>query len=493
MLAWRFAETFRYIIVAQQGAAGAILARHQLGWGDIAACAARHQLGWGDWLLQRRHAATWGLSVAFRHISGYGEMVAVQHSSKWSIALAKSLSLSYSQPTLNARRTETPWSLTAPNAARNSVAFSMLTGSPAVCRNEARWDVRNDTAQIVPSGISLVYGTASLRVIEASLSIDEGSPLWIAGLTLERVEDFALLPVGGLVTLAVCGETFNLIVDSKQLARNAPASAAFRVSLSSPLALKDSPFSATIEKTWDTPTSAKAAVEEMLGPVDWRLLDWVLPAGSATYANTTPLNIARSIVSAVGGIVESEPGGTVVCRPRHYYSPPTYQGSPIGLSLTDADLLESVERQSVVQVTNRLTVSNELSGASGSDRIEFVADEADDNAGVVRIYPEPWRGMELVHTGDTTVSISDDGEVVRTEEQIIDVIAGVGNTTYPIHEVVDFEWRYSNLGGITPAGNGVRSAVAGYSLLWIKYRTRSRNFAVANSKDEDVLFLAMEA
>lgn len=494
MLAWRFAETFRYkIVVPPSSAPAAIALRHQLKWSDAAACNARHGAGWGDWLLQRRHAAPWGLVVAFRHIAGYGEMVAVQHSSKWSLALSKSLSLAWSQPSLNAARTAAPWSLTSPNAARNGAAFSLLAGNPAVRRSESRWDVRDDTAQVVPSGISLVYGATSLRVIEVSLSIDEGSPLWIAGLTLERIEDFVLLPVGGLVTLTVCGETFSLIVDSKQLARNAPASAAYRVSLSSPLALKDSPFSATIEKTWAAPTSARSAVEEVLGPVDWRMLDWVLPGGSATYANATPLNIARGIVAAAGGIVESEPDGGIVCRPRHYYSPPAYQDSPIGLSLADADLIESSEQQSVVQVTNRITVSNELSGASGSDRIEFVADEADDNAGTVRIYPEPWRGMELVHTGDITVSIGAVGEVFRVEEEIVDVLAGAGNTAYPIHEVVAFEWRYADLGAITPAGNSVRSSVAGYSLLWIKYRARSQNFAVANSRDEDVLFMAMEA
>lgn len=492
MQAWQFAQGFHYII-AGASPPPPIAVRHTLSWDETTVNRARHTLLWEDWIAKRRHAVAYGSPTVASHEARYSEMVASRHESKWSLVIAIRMVAAYSQLAMNSARNSLPWNLTAPNAAVNSLAYSLLALDPAALRHDSRWDIRDSTAQIVSATVTLTYGSKQLPVSDASVSCDEQSPIWIGSIALSDIEDYNLLQPGALVTLAMAGETFSLVVDSKQLTRSGPAASAYSISVSSPLSLKDSPFAATISKSWDATVTAKAAVEEMLGPVTWSLLDWSIPAGSATFSDATPLEIARSIVAAIGGIVESEPDGGIVCRPRHYYSPPNYNDSPVALVLVDDDLIESHERQSVVKVTNRLTISNELAAASATDRIEYEQDESDDNAGTVRAYPEPWRDLDLVHTGDTTVGIADLGEEIGAHEEIIQITAGAGSTQYPILDVLEYDWRYTDLGAITVAGQSVRPSIAGYSLLYIKYRVRAQAWAVANSKDEDVLFLAMEA
>lgn len=494
MFVWDFTRAFRgRIHVVSASLPQRLAVRHALSWSETVAAHYRHEAKWDDWIIKRRHVAPYSSLISASHEIRYSEMVASRHESKWSLIIASRMVAAYSQLAMNAARNVLPWNLTAPNAAINSAAYSLLALNPAALRHDARWDIRDSTAQIVLATVTLTYGSKQLVVSEASVSCDEQSPIWIGNIALTDIEDYNLLQPGALVTLAMAGETFSLVVDSKQLTRSGPASSAYSISVSSPLSLKDSPFAATINKAWETTVTAKAAVEEMLGPVTWSLLDWSIPAGSATFSDATPLEIARNIVAAIGGIIESNPDGSIVCRPRHYYSPPNYNDAPAALVLADDDIIESMERQSVVKVTNRLTISNELAAASATDRIEYEQDESDDNAGTVRAYPEPWRDLDLVHTGDITVDISDLGEEVSTHEEIIQITAGAGSTQYPVLDVLEYDWRYTDLGAITVAGQSVRPSIAGYSLLYIKYRVRAQAWAVSNSKDEDVLFLAMEA
>jgi hypothetical protein len=123
------------------------------------------------------------------------------------------------------------------------------------------------------------------------------------------------------------------VVDGKTLSRESQTSQRCELTAISPLALLDAPFAATIRYYQPGALSARSAVVEFLiGNVDWQLPDWIIPAGRLMMEGVTPLAAARSVVAAIGGIVESNPDGTVVCRRRHPVSIPDYGQAPVAHS-----------------------------------------------------------------------------------------------------------------------------------------------------------------
>ena len=55
-------------------------------------------------------------------------------------------------------------------------------------------------------------------------------------------------------------------------------------------------------------------------------------AGRLMLEGATPLAAARNVVAAIGGIVESNPDGSVVCRRRHPVSIPQYGAATVAHS-----------------------------------------------------------------------------------------------------------------------------------------------------------------
>jgi hypothetical protein len=406
-----------------------------------------------------------------RHIAPYSELGACR----------KAMRLSY-------------W-LTQAVAARHVIGYDVTDVNPVAKRLTYSWSLLADQhLQAVMNTPELVWQGRTIRILQATLSCDEDSPVWIATVEVAQVADFAAITIGDPITLQLGLETFELVVDGKTLSRESQSSQRCELTAISPLALLDAPFAATTRYYQPGTVPARTTVEELIGNVDWQLPDWTIPAGRLLMEGVTPLAAARSVVAAIGGITESNPDGTVVCRRRHPVSIPDYGQAPVAHQLFDADVLVSRAQIAPARGYNRITLANE-DGASGSasDRIEYVADPDDANQGTVHAYLATARPVLLTHTGHPATVIAALGEVMRSESEVVEFIESRASTRYPVSAISSATWQHTDLGAVTADGQALVVAVPGYSLLALTYTTTSLDWRVTLAADEEVQFILVDA
>ncbi|MEW5972243.1 MAG: hypothetical protein AB1713_00625 [Pseudomonadota bacterium] len=384
--------------------------------------------------------------------------------------------------------------LTQAVAARQVLGYDVTDVNPVAKRLTASWSILDDARlQAVVNIPEFIWNGQRMRIVEATLSCDEDSPVWLARVEMADITDFASINIGDTITLALGLETFVLVVDGKTLSRTSVAEQRMELTAVSPLALLDAPFAGTLRYHEAAAVPARAAVESLIGPVDWQLPNWIIPAGRLMLEGATPLAAARNIVAAIGGIVESNPDGTVVCRRRHPVSIPQYDAATVAHSLFDADVISVQAQIAPMRGYNRVTIANEDGGAGTSaDRIEYLADADDPNRGTVRAYLPAERPVRLVHTGHPDTVIASLGQVTRTETETVEFIEGKASTRYPVASILDLAWQHTDLGTVTASGQNLTAAISGYSLLRITYTTTSLNWRVALPIDEEVQFVLMD-
>ncbi len=418
----------------------------------------------------------------------------------WAQQLSGGLSLPWSVPVVSQATAVLPW-----QAAVVSQAVARL---PWVDRSAvshalvAAWASGRDAAQraaVLPWGESLpawrsldaeptlTLGSTTIKLTGARISADEGSPYWMADLALATREDYDRLPVGVGVTLRLAGESYELVIDGQALNRPGLVDVSPSVTARSPLCLHDAPFASPLDVTNAVPVLASAQVAAMIGPVEWRLLDWTIPAGRLAFVGSTPLVVASAIVEAVGGLIESLPAGDIVCRPRHAVRP---CAEGFDLAISDANVFAAGERIASNVTFDALVVGDGQDGAGSADEIEFVADEADPRRGVVRARPVPWRAVALVHTS-AGVSVGGGRQIEFETEEVVEVIAGKAQSKYAVDRLISANWRYTSLGAVQASGKEITAAVPAYSLLALRYATRVYAWDVAHATPEDVQFLLM--
>lgn len=92
----------------------------------------------------------------------------------------------------------------------------------------------------------LVRHGQRIRIVEATLSCDEESPVRIARVEIAAITDFAAIGIGNTINLGLGLETFLLVVDGNTLSRTSVADQRMQLTAVSPVALLDAPFAGTI-------------------------------------------------------------------------------------------------------------------------------------------------------------------------------------------------------------------------------------------------------
>lgn len=419
-------------------------------------------------------------AIAKSHLAPYGLRLDAIHQSPYELGLLRLRHLApYGLRLDGVHAAGYDLSLFDPVRSRHRVGYSMLA---------------DYSLQSVSNQPELVHAGRVVKIDGATLSCDEDSPVWIASLDISGLADFALMQIGDALTLTLGIETFALVIDGKTLSRESAVSRSHQITASSPVALQDTPFAAEISFQSGAPMLAEAVVEHFLGAVDWQLPAWVIPSDSIVFEDVTPLQAARSVVEAIGGLIESNPDGSLVCRPRHAVSVPDYDAATPGHQLFDSEVIASSSQIAPVRGFNRVTVANEQ-GASGSssspDSLEYVG--TDSVTGTIRAYPNPSRPVALVHTGNPATTITALGTVSRQETETVEFVSGRASTRYPVAAIVSSAWRVNDLGAVSFDGSALTAAIEGYSLLDITYTVESVDWSVGLDADEQVQFVLMDA
>lgn len=453
------------------------------------------------WMLRfaKTHSAVYGLRVEASHQHPYADMRVhrLSEQAPWGqLHLSKvHHQLVYTDLALLRKAMRTPYWMLQTAAARSVLGYAVSEVEPVARRLLAPWSVLADVRlQALADQPEIVWNGQTVRIVSATISCDEDSPVWMARIEIALLADFAGIGIGDPITMALGVETFAMVVDGKTLSRTSVAEQRMELTAVSPLALLDAPFAGEIRYYEAGAVLASAAVEHLIGAIDWQLPDWIIPAGRLMIDGATPLASARNIVSAIGGIVESNPDGSVVCRRRHPVRVPDYASASVAHGLFDAEVMSSQSSIAPARGFNRVTLSNEDgSAASSSDQIEFVADPNDANHGTVRAYLGAERAVVLAHTGHPDTVIASLGTITRSETETVEFIEGQASTRYSVASIVSALWQHADLGAVTATGDKLASAVPGYSLLRITYATTSLDWRVALAADEEVQFVLVDA
>lgn len=371
--------------------------------------------------------------------------------------------------------------------------WDISTFDPVAVANRAFWSLSEGTPAPTVSDCYVTVGGVDVPISDAVVTQSEDSPQWEARFRLTNIADYAGMQERQAVTLVLGGEVYELIITGKSLSRNAPPNVDAQITAKSALVLLGSPYAAKVDYRYQTPMLASAIVADMIGAVDWQMVDWSIPADRVQLAEASPLDAANTIVSVVGGIMQCEKDGSVTVRSLYPVSTKDFDLATPDHTLTDdADALSVSEEYEFKEGYNKFRIRE--GEATFGDSIEYEASEGDVTKGLMQVYPSPWRSTWRVYSTDNTTLLTPKGVVERSEEELVQFAEGNASTRYPISSITNVKWFSQSLGGLvfdaeSKALSSGTTVNYGYGLAMITYLTQSYDYDVVGVLDTATLVL----
>ena len=337
----------------------------------------------------------------------------------------------------------------------------------------------------------VAFNGIHMGIVEADISHDESGYLWEATIRLGHISDYAKIVQDERFVLNIYGEEYQLIVDSKELNRSAPAVMTSSLVGLSPTALLDFPRADPYTKTWDTPVYASVAAADAVGTIQWDLVDWEIPPYRLVFEDVAPIEVASQLAEVAGGTIETLPDGTLVARHLYPVPVPDYNSATPDHVITEVDDIRQLTEQFVPsKLINRLLITDN-ENLDFSDKIEFEVDPNDPSRGTLRVFPSPWRTEFYLQASNTAISLSEGEEIYDTypavddDPELIDIFDGQGNTRYPIWGIVEVDYESLDVSplywtegsdSITTAGEANK-----YGLFYLRYTRRYYQFTIYTS------------
>ena len=378
------------------------------------------------------------------------------------------------------------------------LASDLLHGAGAAARTAGRHELRQrDRVAARWLGFHQLAASPSQQAAQAPLLVhrgrtlpieaieelyhDEGAVAWVGTVRLARLEDYARVSIGDDVRVDWLGQRWQLVVDGRELRQEAPASRAGVLQLLSPVSRLGRRHRAP-EAITLPPGTARQAVEHLLQQsVSWQLVDWPIPDAARSGHDTTPLDLARRIVEACGGVLESAPDGTMRARHRYPSAVPEWvAATPDHLFTALDDLYATAETGEARPLFNRYRVTDGRDAAS-SWAMEWVPDEGDPFAGELRLYPWPWDGTVQALATRAGVTLTYEGARTEEREEIVEFVGGQGKTARPVSRLLAVSWLDVDLGQVTADGDALAAGVAQQSLASVRYQVRYHAWRVTAS------------
>lgn len=360
--------------------------------------------------------------------------------------------------------------------------------------HEARYHVV-DTSSITEIG-TITFSDSNSNTYDflaLTITADEDSPYWQCEVSLKDAQNYILFQRDTPFIINLLGTDFYFIVDSRTLQRTIDDAGNYQevctISGLSPLVRYASPRATKITKTWEIPTLASAIVNELIGSVTWNLVDWMIPAYRLAADHAAPLDIVRQIVEAVGGLIESQPSGSVICRHRWPTSIAELATASVDHTFDERFIFSASEEPTQDELIDKVRIYDTEAGFQ--DRLEYVPNKIgtvdDPRNGVLYAFPSPWReGLRMVTTRPSTIHVGGtmtEGTraIVSGSEtyppELLTFTERTSSTQYPIMSLTNLDWLDEDLGAaiFTPyattleAGSG---SYGGYSLAEVQYVTR---------------------
>ena len=478
-----------------------IFAEHEATWS--ARITAYHSASWG-FTVSAQHEAPWSLrSRAFgEHLAEFDllllQPVAAEHEALWSSPVQAQHEAPWTMRAQVGQQHVATWTESFPVGQQHEARHDLLLRNPVRRGHLAPYGLFESVVQNITGTPYVLKDGRQVGISGAEFSCAEDGYAWTCTLELTSISDYQDFARDDLFAIVLFGDSYLFMVESKGVSRPAPAQVSMTVSGISPAAVLDAPRAALITKTWSDPAMASAIALEVCGPVplDWQAYDWMIPGGRLAVNGATPLSVLQQLATAVGAVVEATTQGGILVRPEFPVSVPDWESATPDHVFSDLpDNITSREGVAAADTFNRFYLADQQL-ASDSDRLEFEQDEGNAYAGTLFVYPGIWRTNLAVTTTRDGVLLVPMGVQYREEEQTIEIVQGVGQTSFPIDAILSSEWLDRDLGAfsfgtysnkITVPGTGDR-----YSLLKLRYRTKALVYRAEYAENGEAQFLVEE-
>jgi hypothetical protein len=238
--------------------------------------------------------------------------------------------------------------------------------------NRKWWYIVNELS------VSRLDNGQNIQVYDGSYSTDRSRWCWSYSLSVPASEIPKLEPVNGqpvILRVMVNGTEHHMLLENRSRSRRF-AETTYTLNGRSQSALLDAPYAPTRSFTQENERTARQLCQAELDRVNssttlqWGLIDelsWIVPAGSLSYSNMTPIAVIKMIAESAGGFVYSEKGSdTITIKPKYKK---TFWDS-ITVEEYDRLIPESLVTEQSTDYEpypdyNGITLTNDRSGLSG--------------------------------------------------------------------------------------------------------------------------------
>lgn len=198
-----------------------------------------------------------------------------------------------------------------------------------------------------------------IQALSARLRTDTGSFCWQGSVTLYP-DDFAALKMDerergkeAIITLTINGEPFAFMAedysDNREFGRRT-----YTVSGRSVTARLAADYAKTKSGVVQSRLYARQLAAEQLQFLPytltfWDIPDWLIPGGSYSIGDKTPMDVLRDIASAAGGFVESHPSRAQLSLRPHWKTPAWQLDVPVADVTVPDSVIVSVSGQKRIQ------------------------------------------------------------------------------------------------------------------------------------------------
>jgi hypothetical protein len=257
---------------------------------------------------------------------------------------------------------------------------------------------------------------------------------------------------------------------------------------SGPQVAYTSPEATPVTKTWDTATSAKAIVQELIGTVDWQIVEWVIPAFRVATEKAEPFSVAVDIVRAAGGIIDPEPEGGFTVRYVHPVAATAMDGNESFEFVTQDNILRLSENSNIGDYFDKVRVVDVETGQF-NDSIEY-----DEQTQLLTAYPSPWDQSAYVTVTRDDVSLHLQSIATKETTERIEFFAGEAQTSHPVYLITNILWVSLSYGGGIAFGTDstVLTATGGenfYGIADVTYTSRVIEYKVTATNVDVSQFL----
>lgn len=266
----------------------------------------------------------------------------------------------------------------------------------------------------------------------------------------------------------------------------------------SPAVLLAYPYASQISEDFVVEGNASEVVNDIAALEGWTIAWWMdsdPPQTSTTLdvAGEYPLDVIRSLVNELGGVLNSHPDGSLHAIKRQPVDSDKYD-----LAVVDEVISTLSDLVSVTSNSDQRSGANyfSISDSSSDSEYELTQEKITESTALVKAYKVPWISSQVELTtseltsANIAVPIPTSPVTEIIEELDVSIVEGSGTVDKPCYGEVTWDYgTRTNLGEITIDEEGnVTTEIKGETLVNVTYLTKSWQWEVSCTDPETAQF-----